>query len=240
MPPKRTRQATPWRGGGALSEVVVWSWSLDDRRFQVGGAEAALSEAERERARRFVDARHRERFVASRIGLRGILGGHTGDDPSHLAFAENALGKPHVVGCPSLNFSLSHSGDRAVLAIRQGAPIGIDIERVRALEHGDIAARYFCASEAAWIDTRPSEEERRTAFFQTWTLKEAVVKATGLGMSLPLTEFEISADAPPRIVVPPPGSPLLWQLRLLNAPAGYLCALAAPGAADVEMTQRTY
>lgn len=224
-----------------MNEVVVWSWSLDDRRFQGGSAEAALSAAERARACRLVDARHRQRFIAGRVGLRGILGAHTGDDPSHLAFAENAFGKPHLVGHASLNFSLSHSGDRAVLAIRQGASIGIDIERVRALEHGDIATRYFCVSEAAWIDARPSEEERRTAFFQTWTLKEAVVKAMGLGMSLPLAEFEISAaDAPPRIVVPPPGSPLLWQLRLLSAPAGYLCALAAPGASDVEVTQRTY
>lgn len=223
-----------------MSEVIVWSWSLDDRRFQ-GGAEAALSAAERERGRRFIDPRHRQRFVASRIGLRGILGAHTGEDPSALAFAENAFGKPHLVGCASLNFNLSHSGDQAVLAIREGTPVGIDIERVRALEHDDIAARYFCAREAAWIDARPSEEERRTAFFQTWTLKEAVVKAMGMGMSLPLSGFEISAaEAPPRIVVPPRGSPLLWQLRLLSAPAGYLCALAAPGASDVEVTQRTY
>lgn len=228
-------------GGGALSEVVVWSWSLDDRRFQGVGVEAALSEAEQERARRFVDARHRQRFVASRIGLRAILGLQTGENPSHLAFGENAFGKPHVVGRPSLNFSLSHSGDRAVLAIRQGSLIGIDIEHVRTVEYGEIAARYFCTNEAAWIDTRPREEERRTAFFQTWTLKEAVVKAMGLGMSMPLSQFEISAaDAPPRMVVPPPGSPLHWQLSLLNAPAGYLCALAAPGAADVEVTQRTY
>ncbi|MGH6949611.1 MAG: 4'-phosphopantetheinyl transferase family protein [Vitreimonas sp.] len=224
-----------------MSEVVVWSWSLDDRRLQADGAEAVLSKTEWARARRFVDARHRQRFVASRIGLRGILGAHTGHEPSPLAFAENEFGKPHLVGFPSLNFSLSHSDDQAVLAIREGAAIGIDIERVRALEHDEIAARYFCASEAAWIDARPSEEERRTAFFQTWTLKEAVVKALGMGMSMPLSEFEVSAgDTPPRLVVPAPGASLDWQLRLLTAPTGYLCALAAPGASEVVVTQRTY
>lgn len=220
---------------------MVWTWSLDDPRLLASGAEATLSQAELERARRLVDPRHQRRFVISRIGLRGILAAHTGDDPAALAFAENAFGKPYLVGRASIKFSLSHSGDQAVLAIREGAPVGVDIERLRALEHADIAARYFRANEAAWIDGRPGEAERRTAFFQTWTVKEAVVKATGVGMSMPLSDFEISvADAPPRVVVPPPRFALPWQLRFLPAPEGYLCALAAPGASDVIVTQRAY
>jgi 4'-phosphopantetheinyl transferase len=224
-----------------LSELVVWSWSLDDHRLHGGDAEELLSAAERGRAHRFVDALHQRRFAASRVGLRRILGAHMSVDPAAIEFAENAFGKPHILGHPLLNFSLSHSGDQAALAIREGSPVGIDIEHVRALEHRDIALRYFRANEAAWIERRPTEEEQRRAFFQTWTLKEAMAKAVGKGMSLSFSDFEVSAaDAPPRVIVVPPGASDRWRLLWLDAPAGYLCALAAPDAADVGVTQRTY
>jgi hypothetical protein len=58
-------------------------------------------------------------------------------------------------------------------------------------------------------------------------------------MSLPFSQFEI-ATAPPRVLVAPPGSPDLWLVRFLDAPAGYLCALAASGVADARVIQRTY
>lgn len=225
--------------GGTLTEIVVWSWSLEDRRFQGPDSEALLSAAEHARARRFVDPLHQRRFIAARVGLRRILALDTGEAPAALFFAENEFGKPYLPQHPSCAFSLSHSGDQAVLALGEGVSIGADIERLRAVEHGDIAARYFCASEAAWIDSRQTEEEQRLAFFQTWTLKEAVAKAIGVGMSLPFSQFEIAA-APPRVLVAPPGSSGLWLLRFLDAPAGYLCALAAAGVDEARVIQRTY
>jgi 4'-phosphopantetheinyl transferase len=222
-----------------LTEIIVWSWSLEDRRFLSADDVALLSAAEQERAARFVAPRHRRRFIAGRVGLRRILGLHTGEAPAALVFAENEFGKPYLPDHAFCAFSLSHSGDQAVLALADGLPIGVDIERVRAVEHGDIATRYFRAGEAAWIVGGQTEEEQQLAFFQAWTLKEAVAKAVGAGMSLPFSQFEI-ATAPPRVLVAPPGSSDLWLLRFLDAPAGHLCALAASGVADARVIQRTY
>lgn len=222
-----------------MTEIVVWSWSLEDRRFRSGDSEALLSAAERERARRFVDVRHQRRFLASRLGLRRILALHTGEAAAALVFAENKFGKPCLPHHPDCTFSLSHSADQAVLALAEGMSIGVDIERLRAVEHGDIAARYFHANEAAWIESRQTEAEQRLAFFHMWTLKEAVAKAVGVGMSLPFSHFEVAA-APPGVLVAPPGSPGPWLLRFLDAPAGYLCALALPGVSEARVIQRTY
>lgn len=218
-------------------QVVVWSWSLEADSLSFEAAEALLSDDEKARGRAFVTAALRHRFVAGRARLRSLLGGHLGLDPRALVFVQNAFGKPRLADRPSVHFSLSHSGDRAVLAVSERHEMGIDIERVRPLDHLDLARRYFHPNEVAAIEGVRPTEEQLLAFFRIWTLKESVVKAVGKGLSLPLDTFEVSiAPSPPTMVLAPDGVPQGWWLH--QTTGSYCLALAVPGG-EVGLIQRT-
>jgi 4'-phosphopantetheinyl transferase len=216
-------------------EVHLWSWCLDDDSLCGEAGEALLNEAERARSGRFMTALLRRRFTAARARLRSLLGGHLGRDPRSLVFVENEFGKPRLVDRPDIHFSLSHSQDRALLAVSEGLEIGADLEGVRGVDHLGLARRYFHPNEVAAIER---DADPRAAFFQIWTLKEAVVKALGTGLSLPLDEFEVSiAGARPAMVIPPTGSTRAWWLYL--APGDYCRALAAPAGGEVGLIHCT-
>lgn len=252
LPNKRERRYTvEWlRTAGYESEavqleawtdrVLVRSWSLDDEQLTGEAAEALLSADEQARARRFATADLQRRFVAGRAGLRRALGEHLGVDPRALVFAENAHGKPRLVGAQTVHFNLSHSGSRAIVALSDTLEVGADLERIRPIEHLDLARRYFHHTERTAIEALAGQEEaQRRAFFLIWTLKEAIVKSQGQGLSIPLYSFAVSIETPtPRLVVLPGGGGSDWWLDVMEE-GGYCRALAAPAAGAVGLTQRT-
>lgn len=88
-------------------------------------------------------------------------------------------------------FNLSHCGDMAMCAAHRGPQsIGCDIEKIKDIDL-NIAGRRFCRSEYETIMSQKTKREQIEYFFRFWTLKESFMKATGLGLSLPLNEFEI-------------------------------------------------
>jgi 4'-phosphopantetheinyl transferase len=223
----------------ARRQVIVWSWSLQTGPFVGDDAQALLSDDERVRQRSFVSPELRRRFGAARAGLRTLLGRHLDLDPRHLAFATNEFGKPRLAGDGQVQFNLSHCEERAVLAISDTTEVGIDLERERPIEHVDLAKRYFHPNEVTAITASPDEAEQRRAFFLVWTLKEAVVKALGTGLSTPLDSFELAIGVSmPRLAVAPEGAPRTWWLHAAMAD-GYCWALAVPGIGEVELIQRT-
>jgi 4'-phosphopantetheinyl transferase len=222
----------------ARRQVIVWSWSLQSGPFVGDLAQALLSDDEGVRKRSFVSPELRRRFGAARAGLRTLLGRHLDRDPRGLAFATNEFGKPRLAGDGQIHFNLSHCEEQAVLAISD-AELGIDLERERPIEHVDLAKRYFHPHEVTAITAPRDETEQRRAFFLVWTLKEAVVKALGTGLSTPLDSFEVTIGAStPRLPVAPEGAPQTWWLHAAMAD-GYCCALAVPGVGEVELIQRT-
>jgi 4'-phosphopantetheinyl transferase len=223
----------------ARRQVIVWSWSLQTGPFVGDDAQALLSDDERARQRSFVSPELRRRFGAARAGLRTLLGRHLDLDPRRLAFAANEFGKPRLAGDGQVHFNLSHCEERAVLAISDTAEVGSDLECERPIEHVDLAKRYFHPNEVAAITASRDEAEQHRAFFLVWTLKEAVVKALGTGLSTPLDSFEVAIRAStPRLAFAPEGAPQAWWLHAAMAD-GYCCALAVPGVGEVELIQRT-
>ncbi|HZB57101.1 MAG TPA: 4'-phosphopantetheinyl transferase superfamily protein [Reyranella sp.] len=223
----------------ARRQVIVWSWSLQTGPFVGDDAQALLSDDERARQRSFVSPELRRRFGAARAGLRTLLGRHLDLDPRRLAFSTNDFGKPRLAGDGQIHFNLSHCEERAVLAISDTAEVGIDLERERPIEHVDLAKRYFHPNEVTAITASPDEAEQRRAFFLVWTLKEAVVKALGTGLSTPLDSFEVAIGVSmPRLAIAPEGAPRTWWLHAAMAD-GYGRALAVPGVGEVELIQRT-
>jgi 4'-phosphopantetheinyl transferase len=135
-----------------------------------------------------------------------------------------------LVGPPvDIQFNVSHSDDLMVAAVCRESPIGVDIEKQDSRFHSlEIAARYFCKSESDEIARRGGEAGQR-AFFQFWTAKEAVLKATSLGLALDLSKLEI--DLTPLRIVHMEDSAKInggnWHLTAFSPAEGYSGTLAA-------------
>lgn len=167
---------------------------------------ALLDDDERARAQRLRAAHDRAAYIAAHALLRAMLSAQCDVAPPDWRFAAGEHGKPFLVNGPaqSPRFSLSHTRGVAAVAIGEGADIGVDVEAQRAETRSStarddlaLARRFFAPEEIACLEARTGEE-RRDAFLALWTLKEAVIKATGQGLSAPLDGFSLRLD-PPRI-----------------------------------------
>ncbi len=123
------------------------------------------------------------RRALSHTALRLILAAVTGSDPRAIRFATGYRGKPYLTNLPRApHFSLSHSGDIALVAVTWDGLVGVDVERIRPdLEIGSFARHLVAPADAARIDALPHEQRER-AWFQSWTRLEAVAKASGVGL----------------------------------------------------------
>jgi 4'-phosphopantetheinyl transferase len=176
--------------GARTVRVTVQRIALDlDDRDRSRYA-SLLDAGERARAARFVFDRDRRRFSTARGILREILGRVLEIAPENVDFAYGPHGKPAVQGS-ALHFNLSHSGDDGVVAWSRDLPVGVDIEEVR--ERDDLlglARRFFSRTETAAIEMA-APEARLGAFYRCWTRKEALLKATGAGISRTLSTFTV-------------------------------------------------
>ncbi len=99
------------------------------------------------------------------------------------------MGKPSLEGRPDIHYNLSHAKGIAACIVSE-KECGIDCENVREYRP-NIMRRAFSESERQLVESA-SPEERDLMFFRLWTLKEAYVKAIGIGISYPLNEAEFS------------------------------------------------
>lgn len=206
--------------------IDLWSWRLALDDGEIERLAALLSPDERARARRFVFDRHRMRFVAARGRLREILGGIVGRAPEDLVFSYGEHGKPALAGIADApHFNLSHSEDIAVLAVAS-RELGADVEMIRPLQE-DVAGRFFSDAEIAALQALPAAD-RRAGFYRCWTRKEAVIKALGSGLSLPLKTFDVSVGEEARLtrLHGSPDAARGWCLAHLEPAPGYVGALA--------------
>ena len=165
-------------------DVTVWLSSTAD-----AVDESVLSSDDVAAAARYRFEEDRRRYRVSHARLRHILASATGLDPRALVFHTNDHGKPYLEG-GGVEFNLSHSGDVIAIAVASD-PVGIDVEQIReSLEPLEIAERFFRPEEVAWLASRPAEQ-LRPAFFRMWTLKEAVIKADGRGLTMGLGSITV-------------------------------------------------
>lgn len=175
-------------------EPVIQVCDLD-----VGDAEALaadralLSRSERGRADRFHFECDRNRYTSGRAFLRRQLATILKCSPEALTFVEGPWGKP-ALSCGSVAFNLSHSGPLAVLAISTRGPVGIDVELIdRKGDLRQLSKSCFVEDECAVLE-KLDTADFRPRFFAFWTAKEALMKLTGQGMSLPPLDIRLRLD----------------------------------------------
>jgi 4'-phosphopantetheinyl transferase len=215
-------------------DVHVWIAEVDNPVLSEQDFLGILSDEEHKKAERFFFDQDKRRYIVCHGVLRTIIGKyHLGIEPGRLEFWYGPRGKPFLADKFSdgtLQFNQSYSKGLALYAFTKGREIGIDLEYIRFLPNArQIVAGSFSKLEQAAFNALP-EREKKEAFFNCWTRKEAFIKAIGEGLYYPLDQFDVSLSPGeyPRLlrVAGMPGEASLWSLKSFTPAIEYKAALA--------------
>lgn len=206
-----------------------------------------LDSLERDRYRAYRRAEDQQRFLTGRVLARTIAGQHLGVEPGKVKLDATCpdCGKPHgrprVVGS-DLTLSISHAGERVGLAVTDGIPVGLDVEAATRNSPDDLVRYALTDAEHAVVSALPADE-RAAAFFTYWARKEALMKATGRGLKLPLRSITLSPPGePPRLIASDDGTadPARVALADLDPGPGYRAAVAVLTERPITVTERQF
>lgn len=215
--------------------VDVWWVRLSEVRADVEGL---LSPVERARAAAYRRAEDRVRFQLGVAIMRLVLARELGCTAGDVELDRTCpdCGKPHgkvrlVAPRSGWELSVTHSGDLVGVAVSTVAPLGLDVEEVRAVDVENMAPLVLTPDEY-----RPGMSP--TDFLRYWTRKEAVVKSTGDGLRQPLNLLSVTPPRHAAAVIAWPGREET-AVRLYDLPdrAGHLAALAVLTTTDVTITE---
>jgi len=215
-----------WRPAGQLHRPAAGQLLV--LRVRVAAFEALAATApqllppeELLRAGRYLHTADRLRFMVARMALRGVLSRWLGIPSAAIRLGVGPHKKPFLADDPTLQFSLAHTREWVLLALAANS-LGVDVEYVDpAFPFADILSASFSAAEQAVIVQTP---EARQQFYQLWTRKEALVKATGQGLDDTLPTLPVLDGSHP--------SPTAqaWHIASFAVADDHLAALAYPGA----------
>jgi 4'-phosphopantetheinyl transferase len=181
----------------ADDEVHLWQVDLPQVAVKAELLQTVLEPAERRRASAFRLAADREQYIITRGLLRLLLEAYGVAAAAEVRFEYSRHGKPRLAdrrAADRLQFSVSHTCSRSVLAFGRSDLLGVDVERcIELKDRNELAASSFSPRE---FDEYQSLEpfERLQGFYNAWTRKEAFIKATGEGLSRRLDSFSVTVS----------------------------------------------
>ena len=171
-------------------------------------------------------------LFARRFYLRLLLGSYLGLPGKAVKINRRNRGKPELdtsVHPEEIHFSMAKSEDKLLIGISASSHIGVDLEHAdrQARNAMGVAQRYFCPAEAsALASLDPGRLDQ--GFLRVWACKEAVVKASGMGIANQFSRFTVDTEVgTPAAVLDFDGQgPGDWSLALVEPADGFLGAVA--------------
>lgn len=230
----------------ALPPDEAHLWLVDPSAWDVVGLvprlRSWLTPDEAARMDRYAFERHRREYLATRALCRAVLSRYVSVDPAAWRFAANAWGRPEVASpaAPWLRFNLSNADGMLACLVARERDVGVDVEdTARPLDTHATAAHVFAPAELAALG-RQRPDAHRARFFHYWTLKEAYIKARGMGLAIPLDRFAFdldAADGVERIEIDPSlgDDAASWQFARLRPTTRHQIAVALRRGGDGEL-----
>ncbi|MFL2840480.1 MAG: 4'-phosphopantetheinyl transferase family protein [Pseudohongiellaceae bacterium] len=211
-------------------------WVVEDKKITnqllLEKYKALLNSEEKKRLERFVFPKHKKQFLITRALLRSVLGQYFDRAPESLVFARNAYGKPKIGSFEKswpISFNLSHTNALSVLAVTRENELGVDVEYInRKVDSLKLANRYFSTLEyndLSALNARQLDDW----FFKLWTLKEAYIKAYGMGLAIRLRDFSFNFNnngIDITFAEKRDGKPEFWQFWQFDYKSSFQLALA--------------
>jgi 4'-phosphopantetheinyl transferase len=215
--------------------VEIW-WSRIERhsgRY----LETGLTQEERQEASGFVSPTAHLHYAAGRCLRRLALSSITGTPASLLAFHADAAGRPFLAHPPSdFDFNIAHSGELVACVVSGFGRVGVDVEQTgRSVEIERLSSRHFSHDEHRSL-MRRSHDNRREHFLILWTLKEAYLKALGVGLRRDPATFSFDVDGDEIAIRDhlDPDVGARWTFLRVALLDGYTAALCMPRVGDPE------
>ncbi|WP_410052134.1 4'-phosphopantetheinyl transferase family protein [Bradyrhizobium sp. SZCCHNRI2049] len=211
---------------------------------------ALLSREELEQERRFHFDHDRIRFLITRAMSRLTLSRYSPILPEEWRFTSNRFGRPEIqndsAAAQGISFNISHTRELVAVAVGRHMQLGVDVENsLRRAAPIDVASHFFSRREADDLLALPSESQSQR-FYEFWTLKEAYIKARGMGLSLPIDKFSFDFSQPGQIEFFTHAAladrACNWRFWQYQVSGEYLLALCADTKQDFQnvLLRRTY
>lgn len=199
-------------------------------------AMAWLSAAESDRARRYYQEQDALRFTSVRAAARCILAANLRVAPEQVEWVESPVGKPSVPVGPGrmVEFNVAHSGDLGLVAVSTLGPVGVDVESIHhAAPHLEAIEPFLGTDEQRAAAMLPPVARSRF-LLESWVLREAVVKAMGVGLGgVDLRDLQRPRGSGTGIVrIPVPAAfdhRMGWWLQWLEVGPDYVAAVVTAG-----------
>lgn len=225
---------TPINPGKLMKKGVVHLWKvyLPSLQHDLSRVKYFLSEEEIQKGQQLQKTELRQRYWSVHVCKRHIIGQYLKDQsPKQLIFIKNDYGKPYLKLHTQYNlqFNISYSTNMMLIALSQGHEIGVDVEKIDInINFLELAKNFFSMTEYKQLINVPSIEQA-SAFYRLWTLKEAVIKTLGKGLSYPLSSFDVKLAPDFKHCLCKLSEPLSeqWEVFSFKVDDNYLGAIAS-------------
>lgn len=174
----------------------------------------------------------RQRFLVRRWMARDVLAQATREESGKLVLERRCercrgLHPASPLGAdPGVWWSASNAGGLAAVAI-SNCRVGLDIEQDEPRPRRQrISRRFYTDAEQRAVAKSPGR------FLEFWTMKEAFLKALGLGLPGGLRSIDCTTISGPAASWRTSPAHLGWRFRQLHPEPGFIGAIAMKGPAD--------
>lgn len=163
--------------------------------FEINEAVKILDPIVVEKANRKKFAKDQNPILLTHFFLKSLLGIALDCNPKSVTIKYKSSGKPYVEN-QSIQFSLAYGENYSLIAIHEEKKIGVDIERIREVDHTENLTKLFMHPNEV-IQFNESKN-KQSYFFCLWSLKEAFLKAKDLHFdNLKTYDFSHQLNLPP-------------------------------------------
>lgn len=211
------------------NDVHLWTINREVYNDHKPYSEYFLDDIEQNRAKRFRFKKDHDLFVIGRYITKILLAYYTNSTPQNVKISPDLCGKP--TSDQNLFFNISHSGDQLLLGF-SNSPIGVDIEKedprvdAKSVGKGNFSKMEF------QILMNARDDQKLSTFFEIWTKKESLIKGIGKGLSIPLTDFNVTCQGG-KVQWDIPAENIYgdWYVQIYKGKQGYTSAFATQNSA---------
>ena len=219
------------------NELYIWKTTVSANINNLDDYWSLLTQDEQARAREFYFIKDRNRYVIARAILRKLIASYINIAPKDILFSYAKYGKPYLAtenNIHGIEFNLAHSKECIIYGFTKNIEVGVDIEFINKDFAIEDIVKYYCSEEEQHKLQILSGHQKCCYFYKLWVIKEALVKAMGVGLSYDLRQIHINFNKnklihPMNIIS---RNKMYWAISMFNAYDGYYSAFAVKKSID--------